>query len=76
MTNPPGTDLDLAALLDKGWAVRDDFPDNEYEKALAFYQAMREHDERLHRVRAQASGMIGGVDRAGCRAMSARSAPG
>lgn len=58
MTNPPGTNLDLAALLDKGWVVRDDFTDNEYEKALAFYQTMREHDERLHRVRAQASGMI------------------
>lgn len=59
MTNPPGTNLNLPALLDKGWAVRDDFTDTEYEKALAFYQAMRQHDERLHRVRAQASSMIG-----------------
>lgn len=59
MTNPPGTNLDLATLLDKGWAVRDDFTGNEYEKALAFYQAMRQHDERLHRIRAQASSMIG-----------------
>ena len=58
MTNPPDTDLDLTALLAKGWADRGDFPDTEYKKALAFYQAMRAHDDRLHRVRAQASGMI------------------
>jgi hypothetical protein len=58
MTNPPGTDLDLAALLAKGWADRGDFPDTEYEKAFAFYQAMRVHDDRLHRIRAQASELI------------------
>lgn len=58
MTNSPGTDLDLAALLAKGWADRGDFPDTEYSKALAFYQGMRAHDQRLHRVRAQASSMI------------------
>jgi hypothetical protein len=58
MTNPPGTGLDLAALMAKAWADRGDFPNAEYEKALAFYQAMRVHDDRLHRVRAQASELI------------------
>jgi len=58
MTNPPATALDLAALMAKAWADRGDFPDAEYEKALAFYQAMRVHDDRLHRVRAQASESI------------------
>lgn len=58
MENPPGTELDLSALLEKGWAERGDFPDSEYENALAFYQSMRVHDERLHRVRAKASGLI------------------
>lgn len=60
MTNRPGTDLDLAALLAKGWADRGDFPDPEYDHALAFYQAMRDHDDRLRAVRARASGMIEG----------------
>ena len=60
MTNPPGTDLDLAALLEKGWADRGDFPDPEYDQAFAFYQAMRDHDDRLREVRAQASAMIEG----------------
>ncbi|HUY47293.1 MAG TPA: hypothetical protein VMV92_16440 [Streptosporangiaceae bacterium] len=59
MTNPPGTNLDLTALLAKGWADRGDFPDAEYERASAFYQGMRSHDERLRRVRERASGMIG-----------------
>lgn len=58
MTNPPGTDLDLAALLAKGWADRGDFPDAEFGQALAFYRAMRDHDGRLRAVRARASGMI------------------
>lgn len=58
MTNPPGTDLDLAALLAKGWADRGDFPDAEFDQALAFYRAMRDHDGRLRAVRARASGMI------------------
>jgi hypothetical protein len=58
MTNPLGTDLDLTAILAKGWADRGDFPDTEYSKALAFYQGMRVDDQRLHRVRAQASSMI------------------
>ena len=58
MTDPPGTDLDLAALLQRGWADRGDFPDTEYDRALAFYQAMRGHDDRLRRVRARAAGMI------------------
>lgn len=60
MANRPGMELDLAALLEKGWADRTDFPDTEYENALAFYQSMRVHDERLHRVRAKAAGLIEG----------------
>ncbi|MGI8452069.1 MAG: hypothetical protein ACR2MP_33775 [Streptosporangiaceae bacterium] len=58
MANPPGTDLDLAGLLARGWADRGDFRDTEYGRALDFYQAMRVHDDRLHRVREQASGRI------------------
>ena len=58
MTNPPGTGLDLAALLAKGWAERGDFTDTEYGRALEFYQAMRAQDDRLYRVREQAFGCI------------------
>jgi hypothetical protein len=58
MTDPSITELDLAALLVKGWADRGDFPDTEYGRALDFYEAMRAHDERLYRVREKASGFI------------------
>lgn len=58
MTNPPGTELNLTALLAKGWADRSDFPETEYVRALDFYEAMRAHDDRLYRVREQASGLI------------------
>jgi len=58
MTNPSGTELDLAALLVKGWAGRDDFPDTEYGRALEFYEAMRAYDDRLYCVRERASGLI------------------
>jgi hypothetical protein len=58
MTIPLGTELDLAALLAKGWADRDDFPGTEYGHALELYEAMREHDDRLYQVREQASGFI------------------
>lgn len=57
MTIPPDTDLDLIALLAKGWADRGDFPGPEYDRALAFYQAMRDHDDRLRDVRARASAL-------------------
>lgn len=59
MTNPSGTELDLAALLAKGWADRSDFPDTEYGCALEFYEAMRAHDDRLYGVREKASGLVG-----------------
>jgi hypothetical protein len=59
MTNPPATDLDLAALLTKGWADRADFPGEEYGRALDFYEAMRAHDDRLYRVREKASVFVG-----------------
>jgi hypothetical protein len=58
MTNPSSTDLDLTALLEKGWADRGDFSDTEYERAITLYEGMRRHDDRLRLVRAYASGMI------------------
>jgi hypothetical protein len=58
MTNAPETELDLAAILASGWALREDFPAAEYERALEFYGTMREHDERLSEVREKASAMI------------------
>ncbi len=58
MTNPPGIGLDLAALAAKGWANRADFPDTEYTLGLEFYEVMRAHDDRLHRVRSQAAERI------------------
>jgi len=58
MTTAPCTELDLAAVLARGWAGRGDFPAAEYERAMEFYEAMRAHDERLSGVREKASGMI------------------
>jgi hypothetical protein len=58
MTIPSGTELDLAALLAKGWAGHNDFPAAEYQRAREFYEAMRAHDARLYRVREKASGLI------------------
>lgn len=58
MTDSSITELDLAALLAKGWADRGDFPDTEYGRALDFYEAMRAHDERLYSVREKASSFI------------------
>jgi hypothetical protein len=59
MTIPDrGTLLDLDAIRTKGWAERGDFPDVEFDRAEAFYTAMRAHDERLHSVRAQASELV------------------
>jgi len=58
MTTAPGTELDLAAILARGWADRGDFPAAEYRRAAEFYEAMRAHDERLSRVRQKASGMV------------------
>ncbi len=58
MTNPSGTELDLAALLAKGWADRGDLPDTEYKRAVEFYEAMRVHDDRLYHIREKASGFI------------------
>jgi len=57
LTNPLGTELDLTALLVKGWADRADFPETEYARAAEFYKEMRAHDDRLYRVRADASGL-------------------
>jgi hypothetical protein len=58
MTIPLGTELDLAGLLAKGWADREDFPLVEYAHAVEFYDAMRAYDDRLSRIREQASGFI------------------
>jgi hypothetical protein len=58
MSTAPITELDLAAIISRGWAARDDFPAAEYGRAAQFYEAMRVHDERLSRVRGEASAMI------------------
>lgn len=59
VTNPNHiTELDLDAVMAKGWVVRTDFSDTEFERAAAFYARMRTHDERLHQVRAAASTLI------------------
>jgi hypothetical protein len=60
MTAAPETQLDLSAILASGWVVRGDFPAEEYGCALAFYEAMRQHDSRLSLVRQKASAMIEG----------------
>ncbi|MFH0246306.1 hypothetical protein ACGRHY_28690 [Streptomyces sp. HK10] len=48
----------MTAITRKGWADRGDFSDAEFARATAFYNAMRTHDERLHRVRAAAADRI------------------
>lgn len=58
MTDAPETELNLTAVLANGWAMREDFTDAEYDRALEFYGTMREHDERLSQVRRKASGMV------------------
>jgi hypothetical protein len=59
VTNPyPATDLNLNAILAKGWAERGDFPDSEFEQAESFYSSMRSHDDRLTRTRSEASVLI------------------
>jgi hypothetical protein len=59
VTNPSlTTDLDLDAITAKGWADRADYTPGEYERAERFYASMRVHDERLARVRAEASARI------------------
>ncbi|MDI3407660.1 nucleotidyltransferase family protein [Streptomyces cavernicola] len=57
MTNPQ-TPLDLSAITAKKWADPADFPTEEFERATAFYDSMRTHDEHLLKVRAEASGLI------------------
>ncbi|GAA3508787.1 hypothetical protein [Actinomadura keratinilytica] len=59
VTNPhPHTDLDLDAILAKGWVDRTDLSPAEYERAERFYATMRAHDGHLVRVRAEASALI------------------
>lgn len=59
MTKPhPTTDLDLDAIIAKGWAERGDFTEPEFERAKSFYATMRAHDARLTRIRAEASALI------------------
>ncbi|MEU1905402.1 hypothetical protein [Streptomyces hygroscopicus] len=57
MTNPH-TDLDLSAITAKKWADPADFPAAEFERATAFYESMRAHDDHLLKVRAEASALI------------------
>jgi hypothetical protein len=60
MTDATGKDLDLSAIQANGWAVPEDFPVAEYERALQFYGTMRKHDDQLSRVRQKASTMVEG----------------
>jgi hypothetical protein len=60
MSTAPITELDLPAITARGWANRSDFTDAEYGRAAQFYEAMRVHDERLCRVRGEASALIEG----------------
>ncbi|MDX3224557.1 hypothetical protein [Streptomyces sp. ME19-01-6] len=57
MTNPH-TALDLSAITAKEWADPADFPEDEFARATEFYEAMRTHDDRLLKARAEASGLI------------------
>ncbi|ORT61934.1 hypothetical protein [Streptomyces sp. CB03238] len=57
MTNPH-TELDLSAITAKKWADPADFPADEFQRATAFYEAMRAHDDHLLKVRAEASDLI------------------
>lgn len=52
------TPLDLDAITAKGWADPDDFSPEQFQRATAFYEAMRAHDPGLFKVRAEASGLI------------------
>ncbi|MGW3163297.1 hypothetical protein ACWC9Q_10480 [Streptomyces sp. NPDC001142] len=54
----PHTELDLSAITAKKWADPADFPAREFERAAAFYASMRAHDDRLLKVRAEASARI------------------
>ncbi|WP_409239770.1 hypothetical protein [Streptomyces sp. PA5.6] len=56
MTNP--TALDLSAITAKKWADPADFPAEEFERATAFYESMRTHDDHLLKVRDEASGLV------------------
>lgn len=57
-TQPPFTELDLNAITERRWVDRGDFTDAEFDRARAFYEEMRVHDDRLERVRAEAAAMI------------------
>jgi hypothetical protein len=57
-TQPPLTELDLNAITARRWVNRGDFTDGEFERARAFYARMRADDERLEKVRAEASALI------------------
>ncbi len=57
-TQPPFTELDLNAIAERRWVDRGDFTDAEFDRARAYYEDMRVHDDRLERVRAEAAAMI------------------
>lgn len=57
-TQSPYTELDLSAIIEQRWADPNDFTDGEFERACAFYEQVRAGDERLERVRAEASALI------------------
>ncbi|WP_435057711.1 hypothetical protein [Streptomyces sp. bgisy060] len=57
-TQPPFTELDLNAIAVRRWVDRSDFTEAEFERARAFYEQMRVHDDRLEQVRAEAADRI------------------
>lgn len=46
-----GTLLDLDGVIASGWANPGDFPPEEYARAATLYASLRQHDERLLRIR-------------------------
>jgi hypothetical protein len=52
--------LDLDAVIASGWAYPGDFPPGEYARAAALYASLRQHDERLLRIRTVVAAEIAG----------------
>jgi hypothetical protein len=53
------TQLDVNAILAARWATLEDFSDEEFARAEAFWEARRREDERLLGTRAKAAALIG-----------------
>ncbi|MFI5986960.1 hypothetical protein ACIBEA_39620 [Streptomyces sp. NPDC051555] len=48
----------MAAISERRWVDRGDFSDAEFERAGAFYEQMRVHDDRLEQIRTDAADLI------------------